>query len=143
MVQKAVEMGVARLAPVMTRHTQAERVNIERMRANAIEAAEQCGVLQLPEIAAPVALADALAGIAAERVLVFCTRMRRSPIRCGAAPRPHRRWPCWSGRGGCPEERHAAGAPHIVRLALGLASCAPIPPQSRRLRWCRLYWRLA
>jgi 16S rRNA (uracil1498-N3)-methyltransferase len=72
MVQKAVEMGVARLAPVMTRHTQAERVNLERMRANAIEAAEQCGVLRLPEIVAPAALADVLAGLAAERVLVFC-----------------------------------------------------------------------
>jgi 16S rRNA (uracil1498-N3)-methyltransferase len=72
MVQKAVEMGVARLAPVMTRHTQAERVNLERMRANAIEAAEQCGVLQLPEITAPAALADALAGLTAERMLVFC-----------------------------------------------------------------------
>jgi 16S rRNA (uracil1498-N3)-methyltransferase len=71
-VQKAVEMGVARLAPVMTRHTQAERVNVERMRANAIEAAEQCGILRLPEIAAPVALADALADLAPERLLVFC-----------------------------------------------------------------------
>jgi 16S rRNA (uracil1498-N3)-methyltransferase len=72
MVQKAVEMGVARLAPVMTRHTQAERVNIARMRANAIEAAEQCGVLRLPEIAAPVALADALAALSPERLLIFC-----------------------------------------------------------------------
>src|SRR5262249_55193446 len=72
MVQKAVEMGVARLAPVMTRHTQAERVNVDRMRANAIEAAEQCGILRLPEIAAPVALVDALAALAPERVLVFC-----------------------------------------------------------------------
>jgi 16S rRNA (uracil1498-N3)-methyltransferase len=72
MVQKAVEMGVGRLAPVMTRHTRAERVNIERMRANAIEAAEQCGVLRLPEIAAPVALADALAALEPERLLIFC-----------------------------------------------------------------------
>ena len=72
MVQKAVEMGVARLAPVMTRHTQAERVNVERMRANAIEAAEQCGVLRLPEIAPPVALSEALAALAPDRVLVFC-----------------------------------------------------------------------
>jgi 16S rRNA (uracil1498-N3)-methyltransferase len=72
MVQKAVEMGVARLAPVVTRHTQAERVNLERMRANAIEAAEQCGILRLPEIAAPVALAAALAALAPERLLVFC-----------------------------------------------------------------------
>src|SRR5882757_4539537 len=51
MVQKAVEMGVSRLQPVLTRHTQAERVNLARMQANAIEAAEQCGVLALPEIA--------------------------------------------------------------------------------------------
>src|SRR5262245_36709811 len=72
MVQKAVEMGAARLAPVLTRHTQAERVNLERMRANAIEAAEQCGILRLPEVAAPVGLADAVAGLAPERVLIFC-----------------------------------------------------------------------
>jgi 16S rRNA (uracil1498-N3)-methyltransferase len=63
---------VARLAPVMTRHTQAERVNVERMRANAIEAAEQCGVLRLPQIVAPVALADAVAALAPERLLIFC-----------------------------------------------------------------------
>jgi len=72
MVQKAVEMGVARLAPVITRHTQAERVNIARMRANAIEAAEQCGVLRLPEVVEPAPLARALAAVAPERLLVFC-----------------------------------------------------------------------
>jgi len=72
MVQKAVELGVARLAPVMTRHTQAERVKVERIRANAIEAAEQCGVLRLPAIAAPVTLAAALAELAPERLLIFC-----------------------------------------------------------------------
>jgi len=53
MVQKATEMGVAVLQPVMTRRTVAERVNTERMRANVIEAAEQCGVLRLPEVRAP------------------------------------------------------------------------------------------
>ena len=53
MVQKATEMGVARLRPVLTRRTIAERVNLERMRANAIEAAEQCGILRLPEVDAP------------------------------------------------------------------------------------------
>lgn len=72
MVQKAVEMGVARLAPVMTRHTQAERVNVARMRANAIEAAEQCGVLRLPDITEPVALERAIAALSPERLLVFC-----------------------------------------------------------------------
>src|ERR1700689_4203517 len=48
MVQKAVEMGASRLQPVLTRHGQVSRLNTERMRANAIEAAEQCGILALP-----------------------------------------------------------------------------------------------
>lgn len=72
MVQKAVELGVSRLAPVLTRHTQAARVNLERMRANAIEAAEQCGILSLPEIAEPKTLEQALAALDPARVLVFC-----------------------------------------------------------------------
>ena len=50
MVQKAVEMGAGCLAPVITRRTQVSRVNTQRMRANAIEAAEQCGILCLPDI---------------------------------------------------------------------------------------------
>src|SRR5436305_64296 len=49
LVQKATEMGAARLRPVLTRRTTPERVNVERMRANAIEAAEQCGILRVPE----------------------------------------------------------------------------------------------
>ena len=56
MVQKAVEMGASRLQPVLTRHTQVSRVNSERMRANVIEAAEQCGILSLADVAEPVAL---------------------------------------------------------------------------------------
>src|SRR6478735_1407726 len=60
MVQKAVEMGASRLQPVLTRHTQVSRVNSERMRANVIEAAEQCGILSIPEIAEPVTFARAL-----------------------------------------------------------------------------------
>lgn len=72
MVQKAVEMGASRLQPVLTRHTQAERVNTARMRANAIEAAEQCGILTVPVVAEPAALSNALSGIADGRILVFC-----------------------------------------------------------------------
>ena len=72
MVQKAVEMGASRLAPVMMRHTVAGRVNAERMRANAIEAAEQCGILTIPEIAAPMDFAGAIAALAPSRHLVFC-----------------------------------------------------------------------
>lgn len=72
MVQKATEMGVSRLQPVMTKHTVAERINLERMRANAIEAAEQCGILTIPEVGAPVALAEALAGWDPSRRLIWC-----------------------------------------------------------------------
>jgi 16S rRNA (uracil1498-N3)-methyltransferase len=72
MVQKAVEMGASHLHPVMMRHTQAERVNLDRMRANAIEAAEQCGILAIPYVAAPVDLTAALAGLGAACHLVFC-----------------------------------------------------------------------
>src|SRR2546421_7544473 len=72
MAQKAVEMGASRLQPVITRHVQAARVNLERMRANVIEAAEQCGVLTLPEIAAPLAFDRMIAGRDPDRLLVFC-----------------------------------------------------------------------
>jgi 16S rRNA (uracil1498-N3)-methyltransferase len=72
MVQKAVEMGVSRLQPVLTQHTQVKRVNVERMRANVIEAAEQCGVLSIPEVGEPLTLARALAARDADRLLVFC-----------------------------------------------------------------------
>jgi 16S rRNA (uracil1498-N3)-methyltransferase len=124
MVQKAVEMGVARLAPVMTRHTQAERVNAERMRANAIEAAEQCGILRLPEIAAPVALADALAALAPERLLVFCDEdapiadpVAALAVASGASAVAVLVGP--EGGFAVDEREMLLARPNIVRLALG------------------------
>lgn len=71
-VQKAVEMGAAKLQPVLTRHTQVARVNGERMRANVIEAAEQCGILSLAEVAEPIALDRFLDRRDGARLLVFC-----------------------------------------------------------------------
>src|SRR6185437_15577149 len=72
MVQKAVEMGASRLEPVLTRFTQVSRVNGDRMRANVIEAAEQCVILSIATVADPVPLERYLAGRNAERLLVFC-----------------------------------------------------------------------
>ena len=72
MVQKAVEMGASSLQPVLTRFTQVTRVNTERMRANVIEAAEQCGILGIAEVAEPVPLDRFLSHRKAERLLVFC-----------------------------------------------------------------------
>jgi 16S rRNA (uracil1498-N3)-methyltransferase len=79
MVQKAVEMGASLLRPVQTQHTQATRLNAERMLANIIEAAEQCGILALPEVA-PLARFDALLDDwPQDRVLIFCDE--DAPIR--------------------------------------------------------------
>jgi 16S rRNA (uracil1498-N3)-methyltransferase len=72
MVQKAVEMGASALQPVLTRHTQVSRVNVERMRANVIEAAEQCGILSLAEVVEPIALDRFLERRESSRLLVFC-----------------------------------------------------------------------
>ncbi|MCB9993273.1 MAG: 16S rRNA (uracil(1498)-N(3))-methyltransferase [Hyphomicrobiaceae bacterium] len=60
MVQKATEMGVSALQPVMTEHTQVSRFNLERARANVIEATEQCEVLQVPEVLPETSLAQLL-----------------------------------------------------------------------------------
>src|SRR5258706_8484728 len=70
-VQKAVEMGASSLQPVLTRFTQVARVNGERMRANVIEAAEQCGILTIAEVAEPVALDRYLSQRDGARLLVF------------------------------------------------------------------------
>jgi len=72
MVQKAVEMGVSCLVPVTTRYTQVARLNLDRMRANAIEAAEQCNILSLPEIRPLTTLDDALRAIEPARLLIYC-----------------------------------------------------------------------
>jgi 16S rRNA (uracil1498-N3)-methyltransferase len=72
MVEKAVEMGAGLLRPVLTSRTQASRINRERMHAHAIEAAEQCGILSIPEIAPPIRLDALLGAWEQDRLLVFC-----------------------------------------------------------------------
>jgi 16S rRNA (uracil1498-N3)-methyltransferase len=123
MVQKATEMGVARLRPIITRRTNAERVNLERMRSNAIEAAEQCGILRIPDVAAPERLDRALAEWNADRQLVFCDESApiADPIAALAAA-PDRPLALLIGpEGGFdPAERKALLAlPHTIRLSLG------------------------
>ncbi len=72
MVQKATELGARRLRPVMTNRTVAERVNLERMRANVVEAAEQCNLVHVPEVLEPEKLEKVLAAWDHARMLVFC-----------------------------------------------------------------------
>ncbi len=125
MTQKAVEMGASRLQPVLTRHGQVARLNMARVRANCIEAAEQCGILNLPEIAEPAALLAVLSANEPERYLIFCdedaevadplvalaTKVPpRSPVAVLIGP-----------EGGFAEDERAAllKLPNVVRLALG------------------------
>lgn len=91
LVQKAVEMGASLLQPVWTRHTHAERINEARMRANVIEAAEQCGILAVPQIAPAKKLDAILAGWPADRVLIFCDEDAplKDPVEALMAARVH------------------------------------------------------
>jgi 16S rRNA (uracil1498-N3)-methyltransferase len=72
LAQKATELGAKLLQPVMTNRTMARRVNLERMRANAIEAAEQSGRLSVPEIREPISLDALLRSWPTGRRLLFC-----------------------------------------------------------------------
>jgi 16S rRNA (uracil1498-N3)-methyltransferase len=71
-VQKAVELGARKLRPVITHRTIAERVNLDRMRANVIEAAEQCNLVYVPEVEEPLSLDRTIATWPEGRSLVFC-----------------------------------------------------------------------
>jgi 16S rRNA (uracil1498-N3)-methyltransferase len=124
-VQKAVEMGAATLQPVLTRFTQASRVNSERMRANVIEAAEQCGILSLAAVAEPVALERFVSQRAADRLLVFCDEAAEveNPILGlkGAREAGHGIDVLIGPEGGFAAEERALllRQPKILRLALG------------------------
>ena len=77
--EKACEMGCRRLIPVFTAHTNSERVNTARLRAHAIEAAEQCGMICVPDVAEPVSLEDMLADWPQDRKLMFCDESGGAP----------------------------------------------------------------
>jgi len=70
-VQKATEMGAGTIQPVITRFTQVHRINADKLRANVIEAAEQCEVLTVPELAPETTLDRLVAGWDPERALIF------------------------------------------------------------------------
>jgi 16S rRNA (uracil1498-N3)-methyltransferase len=124
MAQKAVEMGASRLRPVITRHTQVSRVNLERLQANAIEACEQCGVIWIPEIAPVEPLAEALKRWPPERLLVFCDEEaeQASPLDALGSARADSGVGLLIGpEGGFDDDERAAilSAPRVLRLSLG------------------------
>ena len=86
--EKACELGVARLVPVLTRRTVVDRLNLERLRAHMIEAAEQCGRTALPTLAEPVKLEALLRGWPEERQLLFADEEGGVPLAEAAIPGP-------------------------------------------------------
>ncbi len=125
LVQKAVEMGVSRLQPVITRHTQVARLNLERMWANAIEAAQQCGVLICPKSwsrrrsrRSSAVSTPAVCWCSATRTPRCRTRSRRWRRRCARALRLA---VLIGPEGGFAEEEREAllKRANVVRIALG------------------------
>ncbi len=126
MVQKAVELGASTLIPALTRFTQVSRVNTERMRANVIEAAEQCGILSIAAVEEPVKLERFLSDRNGQRLLVFCDEAAdvADPVEAltGAAAQAAAGIDVLIGpEGGFAEEERALllRQPTVLRLALG------------------------
>jgi 16S rRNA (uracil1498-N3)-methyltransferase len=78
LVQKAVEMGAGTIQPVITQHTQMTRIGTDRLQANALEAAEQCGILALPKVEDAIGFDAFLARWDAGRRLIFCDEAEAS-----------------------------------------------------------------
>lgn len=123
MAQKAVEMGASLLRPVVTRRTQVSRVNLDRLRANAVEAAEQCGLMSLPAIAGEERLEKALDALAPERLLVFCDEdaQQASPLTALGAVKEGPLALLIGPEGGFDdaERRLILSRPRVLRLSLG------------------------
>ena len=117
LVEKATELGAARLVPVMTRRTIAERVKLERLEAIAIEAAEQCGRTRLPVIDAPVQLAQLLKK--GDRQLYFADEGGGEPA--PSAFKPGAATILVGPEGGFTDDERAAirAAPNAVPISLG------------------------
>ena len=122
-VQKATELGVRALQPVFTRRTIVTRINAERMRANAIEAAEQSGRLTVPEIREGVTLDKLLKTWPHERRLIFCDEAGEAPAIVDALKAaPAGPWAILTGpEGGFdPAERESIRSqPFVVPVSLG------------------------
>jgi 16S rRNA (uracil1498-N3)-methyltransferase len=119
LVEKAVELGVARLQPVITQRTIVDKLNLERMRAHIIEAAEQCGRTTLAEIDEPVKLEALLKGRDTARALYFADETGGEPATVAFRPGPSLILVGPEG-GFTPDEAAAVRAsPNAVGIGLG------------------------
>ncbi|MEO6255280.1 MAG: 16S rRNA (uracil(1498)-N(3))-methyltransferase [Sphingomicrobium sp.] len=119
LVEKATELGVARLLPVTTQRTIVERLNLERLRAHVVEAAEQCGRTRLPELDEPQPLARFLAERDPARTLYFADEQGGEPA--ARAFKPGTATILTGPEGGFGDDERAAirAAPATVAISLG------------------------
>ncbi len=120
-VEKAVELGAARVIPVQTRHTNSERIRQDRLQAHAREAAEQCGATFVPEVADLHHLDKLLAAWPKDRKLLWCDEAMagEAPALTGARGQP---WAILIGPEGgfsAEEQKRLRALPQVVPLALG------------------------
>ncbi len=122
-VEKATELGASRIQPVFTRHTNSERLRIDRLRAHAVEAAEQCGGTFVPDVAEPVKLAALLDRWDPARRMMFCDEARTArPAHAAlsdAGPGP---WAILIGPEGgfaAEEVERLRSQPHVTPVTLG------------------------
>lgn len=119
--EKACELGVARLVPVVTRRTVVDKPNTDRLRAHMVEAAEQCGRTALPEMAEPVALERLLADWPPERHLFFADETGGAPALAAMRERPGPAAVLVGPEGGFDQAENAAirALPQAVGVSLG------------------------
>jgi 16S rRNA (uracil1498-N3)-methyltransferase len=123
MAQKATELGVSALRPVITRHTMTERVKTGRLLANAIEAAEQCGMLSVPEIREPEKLSKLIGEWNEKRLLIFADEAapHTSPLETLQGCRPGPLAVLIGPEGGFEREERAQllAKPFVLPISLG------------------------
>ena len=130
-VEKAVEMGAARILPVQTRHTNADRIRQDRLQAHATEAAEQCGATYVPQVDDLTPLEKLLASFPADRKLLWCDEAMVGQASTLAGPplggpplagARHQPWAILIGPEGgfsADEQTRLRGMPQVVPIALG------------------------
>ena len=117
LVEKAVELGVARLLPVITQRTIVDKLNLDRLRAHIVEAAEQCGRTSLATIEEPVKLGSFLKSRDPARTLYFADETGGEPAASAFTPGPAILLSCPEG-GFTPEEAAA------IRAAANARACS-------------------
>jgi len=118
-VEKAAEMGAARILPVGTAHTNADRIRQDRLQVHAVEAAEQCGGTYVPVVEALDRLDRVLGRWPAGRQLAFCDEAADAGTFAGATPGP---WAILIGPAGgfsAAERSQLLAKPFVTRIRLG------------------------